>query len=164
MNAPERWAWVEGYPHYEISSHGRVRSYASGQPQIRRPSKDQHGYPQYSLWADGKGKNIRVHILVAAAFIGPRPAGLHIRHLDGDPTNPRVENLAYGTPRENALDTLRHGRNRQAAQTHCKNGHEYTPENTIRFGPERRYRDCRPCSIQRKRKYNARLREERKAA
>jgi DNA invertase Pin-like site-specific DNA recombinase len=32
------------------------------------------------------------------------------RHLDGDPTNNRAENLAWGTPQDNADDTVMHGR------------------------------------------------------
>lgn len=45
-----------------------------------------------------------VHWLVAEAFLGIRPEGLVIRHLDGDGNNNRVENLSYGTPSQNFQD------------------------------------------------------------
>lgn len=43
------------------------------------------------------------------AFVGPRPIGSLIRHLDGDHTNNRPFNLAYGTQIENMADALDHG-------------------------------------------------------
>lgn len=33
--------------------------------------------------------------------------------------------------------------------THCTNGHEYTPANTIRTGPDGRWRVCRTCKTAR---------------
>jgi hypothetical protein len=54
-----------------------------------------------------------IHRLVAEAFL-PHPEGNHeVRHLDGDRLNNRVENLAWGTRRENVQDTIRHGRLRR---------------------------------------------------
>ena len=45
-----------------------------------------------------------VHQLVALTFIGPRPDGLDILHINGNPIDNRVENLMYGTRTENILD------------------------------------------------------------
>jgi len=50
-----------------------------------------------------------VHRLVLLAFVGPCPAGMEARHLDGDPTNNRLPNLCWGTPKENKQDSQRHG-------------------------------------------------------
>jgi DNA-binding NarL/FixJ family response regulator len=33
-----------------------------------------------------------------------------VRHLDGDPANNQLENLAYGSAKENAADCIAHGR------------------------------------------------------
>jgi hypothetical protein len=52
----------------------------------------------------------RVHNLIAMIFLGPRPKGLCIRHLDGDNYNNKIENLTYGTPQENSNDAKMHGR------------------------------------------------------
>jgi hypothetical protein len=45
------------------------------------------------------------------AFVGaPGPGQTVTRHLNGDPADNRLANLAWGTPRENGRDTVRHGR------------------------------------------------------
>lgn len=49
------------------------------------------------------------HVLMAAAWHGPRPPGLVVRHLDGDKLNDAPWNLAYGTPAQNHDDAIRHG-------------------------------------------------------
>lgn len=59
--------------------------------------------------ADGIRKNYLVHRLILEAFVGPCPEGMECRHLDGDPSNNRLENLRWGTPKENAADRVRHG-------------------------------------------------------
>lgn len=93
------------------------------------------------------GKTVAVHVLVAAAFHGPRPEGLEVCHNDGNPQNNVASNLRYDTMSGNMLDRVKHGTHHYAARTHCKNGHEYTPENTqtrIRNGrPARVCRECR---------------------
>jgi hypothetical protein len=50
-----------------------------------------------------------VHRLVLRAFVGPCPDGQEVRHLDGNPANNNLANLAYGTRSENIADALRHG-------------------------------------------------------
>ena len=50
-----------------------------------------------------------VHRLVIEAWVGPQPArGYVVRHLNGDPTDNRVENLAWGSARDNSADRLLH--------------------------------------------------------
>lgn len=51
-----------------------------------------------------------VHQLVALTFLGPRPEGMDIRHLDGNVQNNAVTNLCYGTRTENILDVYYTGR------------------------------------------------------
>lgn len=53
--------------------------------------------------------------LVLEAFVGPRPTGYVVMHLDDDSTNNCVDNLKWGTRRENVHDSIhksRHGTQR----------------------------------------------------
>lgn len=60
--------------------------------------------PQFSR------KYFYVHELVAMAFLGPRPPAKEICHNNGNPKDNSLENLRYGTRKENAEDCTRHGR------------------------------------------------------
>src|SRR4051812_17537545 len=67
------------------------------------------GYIQVGLALDGIVYFWLLHHLVLRAFVGPCPPGMECRHLDGDPTNNRLDNLAWGTPKQNSEDKIRHG-------------------------------------------------------
>ena len=120
----EEWRPVVGWEGlYEVSSLGRVRSldhvnecYRSGRlvrrlfkGKIRRLHLDKKGYPHVGLNKNGVGTTKAVHILVAEAFLGPRPEGMQVAHGDGDSGNPRLSNLRWATQIENAHDALIHG-------------------------------------------------------
>jgi hypothetical protein len=107
---------IAGHPNYRVSRAGVVYSRArTGKWHRLKPFLDTHGYPTVVLYRRGNGgavedANRSVHRLVLEAFVGPRPAGMQCRHLDGDPRNNRLSNLCWGTPCENAADAARHGR------------------------------------------------------
>ena len=83
-----------------------------------------------------------VHRLVLEAFVGPRPEGMVARHLNGDPGDNRLENLAWGTQSENNYDKVRHGTHHNANKTHCPSGHEYRGDNIKWY---KGFRFCRAC-------------------
>jgi hypothetical protein len=112
-----------------VSDLGRVRSWRRGkwgrrdEPRIMSPGEDGHvGHVAVNLClGDGTRRRGKVHRLVAEAFIGPIPAGLDVRHLDGNPKNNRVGNLAFGTRRENMADAVAHGTVRKgSAMSHAR--------------------------------------------
>jgi hypothetical protein len=55
------------------------------------------------------GRWYKVHRFVLECFVGPCPAGMMCRHIDGDRTNNRLSNLAWGTAAENKADAIAHG-------------------------------------------------------
>ena len=100
---PERWLPVVGYESlYEVSSYGQVKSYHRNPPRILRPETTR-GYLYLNLCHDGQQEHVAVARLVALAFLGPTPAGMEIRHLDGDSANNVLTNLVYGTHGENEI-------------------------------------------------------------
>lgn len=157
----ERWLPVPGYEGlYEISDLGRVRSLPrrSCRGQVLKPSLSPLGYPRVHLNDRGRDRLRFIHLLVAESFIGPKPEGKQVRHLDGDSQNNRLSNLAYGTPSENVFDQVRHGTHTWASRTRCKWGHEFTPENTRVYREKHGGlgRDCRQCRRDRDRARRAR--------
>ena len=109
------WKPIPGYEGlYEVSDSGQVRSMDRvdrlGRKRRGRILRggDSKGYRNVMLSKDGTVFAVTVHRLVACAFLAGE--GAQIRHLDGDCTNNRAGNLAWGTPKENAADKERHGR------------------------------------------------------
>lgn len=96
----EEWRQHPDFPDHEISNLGRVRRYLE-------PFLMSNGYPHVSLGS--KTKRRYLHQLVLEAFVGRRESGQVIRHLDGDKTNARLDNLRYGSYEENYADLVEHG-------------------------------------------------------
>jgi hypothetical protein len=67
------------------------------------------GYLSINILSQGKQVSWRVHLLVAAAFIGPRPRGLDVCHKNDIRTDNRVCNLKYGSRSENMQDVFTNG-------------------------------------------------------
>lgn len=152
------WRTIPSFPDYLASTDGRIFSKRrwSDCGTYRRQiggmmmTLTSHPYGYLKVQVTGPGGNrryISVHTLIAETFLGPRPPGAVIRHLNDIPTDNRVSNLAYGTPRENNLDAVKNGRNANALKTHCPQGHAYTPENTnfCRRKNGDHFRQCAEC-------------------
>lgn len=94
-------------PGYIVHEDGEIIG-KRGKP--LQPYTNDRGYPAVSLYCNGKSVTRPVHQLVCEAFHGPQPfPEAQVRHLDGDPTNNWMENLAWGTAAENWADRRRHG-------------------------------------------------------
>jgi hypothetical protein len=139
----EQWRPVSGWVGYEVSDLGQVRSSRRGRVQVLRGGVDPRGYRNVTLFRGARStkRQVWVHALVIEAFVGPRPEGMQVRHLNGDPTDNRLSNLAYGSPAENVADSFAHGTRGRAS--HCLRGHEFTPENT--YLNARGHQNCRAC-------------------
>ncbi len=49
----EEWREVSGYPHYFVSSMGRIKSTKRGYPHLLTAFVNNHGYPRVALCKDG---------------------------------------------------------------------------------------------------------------
>lgn len=118
----ERWQPVAGWPGYEVSDAGNVRSFwrrqrgANGtvaidqdRPRQMRPHRTPAGYLNVRLTKAGKTRLVFVHVLVLTAFVCPRPKGADGCHNDGTRDNNHLHNLRWDTRRGNQSDRHRHG-------------------------------------------------------
>lgn len=98
MNDMEIWKDIEGYPNYQVSNMGRVKSLnynRTGKEKILKGIKNRKGYLQVGLCKEGLQKTVKVHRLVASTFI-PNPNNLsQLNHIDEDKTNNCVDNLEW---------------------------------------------------------------------
>ena len=110
---------------------------------------------------NGRNRNALAHRFAYEQLVGPIPEGLVLDHLCRvtrcvnpvhlEPVTHR-ENLDRGTPSASHLNR---------GKTHCKNGHEFTEENTYWFN-EGRSRGCFTCRRETSRRWNERVSAERK--
>lgn len=110
----EIWKDIPEFPGYQVSNHGRVRSFwirGSGArvgvtPRILRPdTPTKGGYLHITL----KGNRTYIHQLVLLTFIGPCPPGMEACHNDGNSGNNTPQNLRWDSRSNNQLDKRKHG-------------------------------------------------------
>lgn len=160
------WKAIPGFEgHYEASTQGEIRSVDRVVPcgrsmrhtagRVLSPRIHKNGYASVNLSVGGRAKNHTVHKLVTLTYYGSPGEGHEVRHLDGNPLNNALHNLAYGTRAENMIDAKRHGRRSNAVRpdpTKCGKGlHEWQAAN-IYTDPKGR-QVCRPCKLTYHRQY-----------
>lgn len=108
----EIWRDIAGYEGlYQVSNEGRVRSLTRLITTKRGVVKRKKGalmkqclssgYPRVALWIENIKTDIRVHALVAGAFI-PNPENKAcVNHINAVKTDNRVKNLEWATIKEN---------------------------------------------------------------
>lgn len=99
------------------------------------------GYGLIVVSIDGRARNFRAHRCAWLLKFGPMPLGKVMDHLCGNRGCVNTDHLESVTNRINVL----RGRGttaENAAKTHCKYGHEFTPENTKKVALGRSCRIC----------------------
>lgn len=113
----EEWRDAPGFPDYQVSSHGRVKSFRKDprgrlmelQPQLNyrtRSRSDVCGLTVTLATAPRRPRCVSVARLVALAFLDVPDdhERLVVRHLDHDTQNNRVENLFWDQRGRRRLD------------------------------------------------------------
>lgn len=105
----QEWKDIEGYNgYYKVSNDGKVCNAKRGT--TIKQQKNRFGYMTVKLFKDNKGKEYKVHRLVAEAFI-PNPDNKPcVNHIDFDKTNNIVHNLEWCTYEENNKWSMANGR------------------------------------------------------
>jgi len=123
----EIWKTIKGYPDYEVSSFGGVKSLGRlilkygkkpflYKERILKPVVISGGYLAVNLYSNGVVKMRTIHQLVAEAFLNHKPNGhkLVVNHINFNKADNRVKNIEIITQRENTN------------QKHIKSSSKYT--------------------------------------
>ena len=105
----ETWRQHPVFKNYEGSSTGLVRNKKG---KILNPLTSKISGNPYTIdLYDGSGKKSRRSVgkFIIECFKGLTPNGLEVLHNDGNNTNNNLENLRFGTSKENSEDSLKHG-------------------------------------------------------
>jgi hypothetical protein len=99
IEMPEGYRQCKGYPLYAVGPLGQVFNLKTGKH--LKIGLDRDGYPRVAIYNENGSKTIRVHRLVAEAFI-PNPDNKPVvNHKDGIKTNNKTYNLEWTTQKEN---------------------------------------------------------------
>jgi hypothetical protein len=114
--------------------------------------KDRAGYGRltYTTATGERKTGALAHRAAYEILVGPIPDGMTVDHVCFNTSCVNPDHLRPLSRAENAR------RQRSAAATHCAHGHRFTPENTYRQ-PGTTRRQCRKCTADRQRRYQATL-------
>jgi ribosomal protein S25 len=108
---------------YQISNLGRVKTLNyknTGKEEIRALSLTKDGYYKVRLLCNNKDKTVRVHRLVAEAFIPNNDNKETVNHIDGNKQNNRVDNLEWADRHEQLYHAYKNNlRKAQKGQYNC---------------------------------------------
>lgn len=141
---------IKGFPGYFITKNGTVWSTRKSGPTEarakvhelkpwRRKAKGKH-YLHVSLCKDGKPIKKPIHRLMAETFLEKPPNAQCVRHLDDNPLNNYLSNLAWGTYSDNLRDAITNGVHHppQAPKGEKQHAAKLTPMEVVSMRQRRR--------------------------
>lgn len=115
MESEEIWKKIPHYEDYQASNLGRVMNkhgkimapYLNGRPSYLKLALSLN--PICGLNSKERQKIFPIHRLVLMAFVGIPKKGQHGLHKNDVKTDNRLENLYWGTPKDNVRDSINNG-------------------------------------------------------
>lgn len=116
------WKDIKDYEGlYQISNSGKVKSIKTNT--ILKPSVTM-GYEKVYLYKNGKRKYVRVHRLVAEAFVYKNEGCSEVNHIDENRANNNANNLEWVTPKQNS----NHGKRNSKIKNSLVNNNKISKE------------------------------------
>lgn len=110
--APSGHYCIPDFPNYTIDRDGRV--FGLYRKRFLNPWASSTGHLRVDIRnSENLQKKPYIHDLVAVTFLGPKPLGAIVRHLNDDPSDNRLQNLKYGNQSDNTADSIKNGRHKQ---------------------------------------------------
>jgi hypothetical protein len=100
---------IKGYPNYSVSNIGNVQNIRS--KRILKCAISTRGYKYVDLCNKGNNKKMKIHRLVADAFIQNKNNKNCVDHINHDITDNNAENLRWATNKENSQNKLKYKSN-----------------------------------------------------
>ncbi len=114
------WFPIPRTLNYFVNEHGIVSQDKDGKTKILKQytHNKTRGHLLVTVMENGDYINRYVHRLVLESIVGPCPLGMECRHIDGNPANNNIENLAWGTRTENIADRKRIGKDNSGQRSY----------------------------------------------
>lgn len=104
------WHDIPGFSNYQVSKSCIIRKrklVSKGNDKLVLNHTWDYNYLGVKMKNDdGVWKRVKVHVVMMLTFVGPRPEGLVINHIDGNKENNNLDNLEYCTSLENERHSL----------------------------------------------------------
>jgi hypothetical protein len=145
MSNTEIWKDIPEYEGtYQVSDIGNVKSLGREvlrngntmiiKEKILKPSPNNQGYLLVGLCSNSLKKNMKVHVLVAMAFLNHKPDGTHkivVDHINNNKLDNRLVNLQLINHRENTSKDRKNGTSKYTGVCWQKLNNKWQAEITI---------------------------------
>ena len=112
MASNEIWRTIDGFPKYQVSNLGRVKSQdynGTKKERILKAVKTKKGYLTVGLYSDKKYHSQQIHRLVALAFVDNPDNEPQVNHIDGNKENNNANNLEWCNNKYNQIHAIKNG-------------------------------------------------------
>lgn len=99
-----QWKTIPQCPNYEVSDQGEVRNKKTGRV---LKAFDSAGYLAVQMMNDSERIQMKIHRLVACAFVDGYEEGLEVDHINRDRYDNKAENLRWCSHSDNLRNTVK---------------------------------------------------------